>query len=179
MKRFSIFILFIVLTASPQLVARSQIMTCEFILSEMGILQWKVQWPSDLVYPRRPLLYHRMLSVVIGHDDVMSIHSGTKVKNAIRFLATQKSLSMSELVGLWELAIRVIRDGDSNWKALRAVGSDGSVLFFGPYGPALVFRPDGRIFRGALDYPLKMGEVWQANVSGWTEIVSSPAPTSK
>lgn len=171
MSRINKIILFTILTMSLQLEARSQIATCEVVLSETGALQRKVQWPSDLVYRSGASFYQKMQVVLVGHDDVLSIYSSTKAKNAIRFLATQKFLSMTELIALWELAIQVIRDGDSNWKARRAEGTDGSVIYHGPYGPALVIRPDRRIFRGTLIKSLSIGETWSADYTGWTEIL--------
>jgi hypothetical protein len=36
------------------------------------------------------------------------------------------------------------------WSAARGSGTDGSIIFLGRQGEALVVTPDGRIFRGAL-----------------------------
>ena len=48
------------------------------------------------------------------------------------------------------LAKQIENHSKGTWSAARGTGTDGSIVFLGRQGEALVVVPDGRIFRGAL-----------------------------
>ena len=48
------------------------------------------------------------------------------------------------------LARQIESHSGGAWSAARGTGTDGSIVFLGRQGEALVVAPDGRIFRGAL-----------------------------
>jgi hypothetical protein len=48
------------------------------------------------------------------------------------------------------LATQIEAHSGGTWKAARGKGSDGSHIFLGRQGDALVVAPDGRIYRGAI-----------------------------
>jgi 1-acyl-sn-glycerol-3-phosphate acyltransferase len=48
------------------------------------------------------------------------------------------------------LARQIESQSGGAWRADRGTGTDGSIIFLGRQGDALVVAPDGRIFRGAV-----------------------------
>jgi len=58
--------------------------------------------------------------------------------------ATQRADTFEALAG------QIERHSGGAWQAARGAGADGSHIFLGRQGEALVVAPDGRLFRGAL-----------------------------
>jgi hypothetical protein len=48
------------------------------------------------------------------------------------------------------LARQIEAHSAGTWSAARGIGTDGSIVFLGRQGEALVVATDGRIFRGAI-----------------------------
>jgi hypothetical protein len=51
---------------------------------------------------------------------------------------------------VFEALAAQVTANDPGWQAVRGVGTDGSHVFLGTQGAALVIAPDGRLFRGRL-----------------------------
>jgi hypothetical protein len=58
--------------------------------------------------------------------------------------ATQRADAFEVLAG------QIDHHSNGAWSATRGTGTDGSIIFLGRQGEALVVAPDGRIFRGAI-----------------------------
>jgi hypothetical protein len=60
----------------------------------------------------------------------------------------------------FHIGAKLISMSDSAWEAQRALGADGSHLFFGIAGDVIIIAPDGRMYQGKLQH----GAVeWTAN----------------
>lgn len=92
-------------------------------------------------------------------------------KAAIRLLARYDDLSLEDKVKLWESAAMVINARSGlNWTAVKFEASDGAIVYKGERSrgfPILVFKRDGRVFRGA-DENAKAG--WTPHYADYTEI---------
>lgn len=88
------------------------------------------------------------------------------VRAGLEYLMTRDDWSPFQKAVFWEqVAIDIDQLPGIGFGNVFHISTDGSFMFSGTAGEAIVFRPDGKIFRGSLIF-LKSDEVWKANYTG-------------
>jgi hypothetical protein len=94
---------------------------------------------------------------------------------AVKKLKSQKSGSTAdELADGFEEMAKQITSEHAHWTATRSIGADGSHVFMGEAGEALIISPDKGIFRGRVLEPglnrLDSAKRWIPDYSKLTEL---------
>lgn len=78
---------------------------------------------------------------------------------AIQYLRAMPR-DMTQRANVFEVFARQIEAATSGaWEATRGSGTDGSQIFFGRQGEALIVRPDGHLFRSSLGHGIAITAV--------------------
>lgn len=98
---------------------------------------------------------------IIG-DDAKS--STEKFRRAMAYIKTRQYPSAADKASDIETLFNDIQSHEYDWDYRRLKGSDGSSVFVGDAGYAVVVDPRGKMYRGSIDYKyFDTGKTWQAN----------------
>jgi hypothetical protein len=100
----------------------------------------------------------KRLSEVLSKEEIIS----AKVGRAKRFLVKQKNLDNREKAWLWNELAKMLARSNEHWASTFHLGTDGSFVFVGTRGMALIITQKGAVYQGT-DIFLKPGEFWMAN----------------
>lgn len=90
------------------------------------------------------------------------------VRVALEYIVTRHDWSPFQKAVFWEqVAIDIDQLPGIGFGNVFHLTTDGSFMFSGTAGEAIVFRQDGKIMRGSLIF-LKADDVWTANYKGFT-----------
>lgn len=130
---------------------------------------------------RRTTVYnlevHRAKSYFVGKQLFLAHNTGIDCQlkdgsikemydESIQKLKTvSSSTTVKEMADAYESMVRQINTKHASWDAKRSLGTDGSYVFVGGYGEALVIAPSGKIFRGNIgpsfgQFSIGKGGVW-------------------
>lgn len=95
---------------------------------------------------------------------------GHQVRAAIQEVQSHRLTPADRIDRLEDMFTVISRSSHGQWQFRRVRGSDGSTLFVGPEGPAVVVDQAGRVFKGIVDMDAFDKKVWAADYSTLQEI---------
>jgi hypothetical protein len=97
-----------------------------------------------------------------------------QVKAALEEVLAMPRIAWDRANQLEELFEGIARASYGQWEFRRIKGSDNSILFMGPDGPAVAVSPNGRLFKGLVPIDYFGATVWPADYSSLEEIPERP-----